>query len=520
MLDRTDYTFDARGPIGMSLSRPEIRLEADGFALVAEAVESALIASGAPIFRRGNRLVLPAEREVEDARGEPIAAVQFSEIGIDYLRELMERAAVFVAYSQRAKTWRPVKPPVDIAQLIMSRSAQWRFPEPIGIISAPTMGPRGEIFARPGLDPTSRLLLANPPRMPPIPERPTADDAGRALDELADLMAEFPFVDEPSRAVALAAILTVIGRGAFPLAPLFACSAPTPGTGKSFLWDLVSAIATGRSCPVITPGKGPEEMEKRIGGVFLAALPLVSLDNIVGPLASSLLCQALERPRVMIRLLGSSTVAEMDSRTIWFATGNNLRIVDDLTRRCLVAHLDTGLEEPERKQFKANPLVAIMRDRGRYVAAALTILRAYLAAGSPARVPRLASYEAWSDLVPSALAWCGYADPCTTMRSARADDPSFQHRHAVFAAWPSLSADDASALTTADLLGRAELVEQRDLKDALAAVAPGGAPPTGVEPTRLGKWLAANKGRIANGYQLLQGESRRGRSRWFVRGRQ
>jgi putative DNA primase/helicase len=158
-----------------------------------------------------------------------------------------------------------------------------------------------------------------------------------------------------------------------------------------------------------------------------------------------------------------------------------------------------------------------MRDRGRYVANAVIVLRAYLAAGSPGRLPRLASYERWSDLVPSALVWCGYTDPCATIRTARADDPSFEQRHAIFAAWPPGSADDHGALTTAELISRAE--PDRDLKDALAAVAPGGTPP-GIDPTRLGKWLAANKDRIANGYQLVQGKSRCGRSRWFVRTRQ
>ena len=202
----------------------------------------------------------------------------------------------------------------------------------------------------------------------------------------------------------------------------------------------------------------------------------------------------------------------MTSRTIWFSTGNNLRIVDDLTRRSLVCHLDSGLEEPERKQFNGDPLASIMRDRGRHVANALIVLRAYLAAGSPARLPRLASYGAWSDLVPSALAYYGYDDPCATMRTARADDPSFEQRNAVFAAWPPDSTDEDGALTSAELVKRAEA--NVDLKDALVAVAPGG--PSGIDPTRLGKWLAANKGRIANGVRLHQAKSRAGRSRWFV----
>jgi putative DNA primase/helicase len=498
--------------VGLSAERPLIRLNPGGFALVAEAVEEALIASGAPVFRRGDQLVVPVEWEVEGADGERTLAVQFREISIDYLRELMDRSAAFEVYNARSKSWRPAKPPTDIAQLILARSAQWRFEEPTGIIAAPTIGPSGQLVQSVGFDRSTRLYLANPPAMPPMSSQPTPDDAARALDELSGLLCEFPFVDEASRSVALAAILTVVARGAFPLAPLFAASAPTPGSGKSLLWDVVAAIATGRACPVITPGNKTEELEKRIGSVFVAAQPLVSLDNMDGPLASSLLCQVLERPRVMIRLLGSSTIAEIPARTIWFATGNNLRIVDDLTRRCLVARLDCGLEEPEHKQFDGDPLGTVMRDRGRYVAAALCIVRAYLNSGSPNRLPRLGSYGVWSDLIRSALVWCGCADPCQTMRTARADDPSFRQRYAIFAAWPQASSEDG-ALTTAELVSRAE--DSSDLKDGLIAVAPGG-PYGGIDPTRLGKWLAANKDRIANGYQLLEAKARSGRSRWVV----
>ena len=213
----------------------------------------------------------------------------------------------------------------------------------------------------------------------------------------------------------------------------------------------------------------------------------------------------------------SSTVAEIASRTIWFATGNNLQIVDDLTRRCLVAHLDTGLEEPERKQFNGNPLATIMRERGRYVAACpyrTSRLSRRRLAPLACRASQATSFGATS--CPSALVWCGYADPLNTMRSARADDPSFQYRNAVFAAWPPLSDNEDSALTTAELVERAEMDTDPALKEALLAVAPGG-PQGKVDGTKLGKWLADNKNRLANGCQLAKAKPKSGRARWFVR---
>jgi len=53
----------------------------------------------------------------------------------------------------------------------------------------------------------------------------------------------------------------------------------------------------------------------------------------------------------------------------------------------------------------------------------LIVVRAYFVAGRPDQAPKLASFEAWSDTVRSALIWLGEADPVDTMEVARADDP-------------------------------------------------------------------------------------------------
>jgi hypothetical protein len=70
-----------------------------------------------------------------------------------------------------------------------------------------------------------------------------------------------------------------------------------------------------------------------------------------------------------------------------------------------------------------------------YIAAALTIVRAYLAAGCPNQCPPLASFGDWSRLIRSSLVWLGYVDPVDTMESARADDPPRSNLQALVAAW-------------------------------------------------------------------------------------
>src|SRR4029079_3845618 len=114
------------------------------------------------------------------------------------------------------------------------------------------------------------------------------------------------------------------------------------------------------------------------------------------------------------------------NRTTLFATGNNIRLVGDMTRRSITSSLDAQLERPEVRRFKADPLKQVLATRGLYVAAVLTIVRAYIMAGQPNRLLPLASFEDWSDKVRSALVWLGEADPIDTIALARAEDPELQ----------------------------------------------------------------------------------------------
>ncbi len=78
------------------------------------------------------------------------------------------------------------------------------------------------------------------------------------------------------RAVALSGIFTAIVRGVLPTAPLHAIRAHTPGTGKSFLVDLASTIASGRRCPVIAAARPRRKPKKRLGALLRDAVPVVS----------------------------------------------------------------------------------------------------------------------------------------------------------------------------------------------------------------------------------------------------
>ena len=329
-------------------------------------------------------------------------------------------------YDARSRKWKDIHPPVDAAQVLLKRFGDWNFPVIAGIISTPTLRPDGTILQVAGYDPATQLLLIDPPAMPDIPEKPTRDDALAALKLLNDLLFEFRFDDDDgvSRSVALSAIISTVCRGAYPVVPMHMIDAPAAGSGKSYLLSTVSRIATGQPMPVLGAGKTEEELEKRLGAAVIHGQSLVCIDNVVGELGGDALCRQIEQPRPTVRILGQSTLVEIDARSItYFCNGNNIAIVGDLCRRVIGCRLDPKMERPEQREFKGDPEDMVMADRGKYIAACLTICRAYIAAGRPNRLPKLASFGGWSDTVRSALVWLGEADPVKSMDTSKAEDP-------------------------------------------------------------------------------------------------
>ena len=417
-------------------NRRVIRLEAGLYSQLAERVERSILEEHLPLYVGAVGLVYPAGRTVETAEGVSIIVTQLVPVSTPVMQQFMDLAARFERYDRRSHLWLPVKPPRDIADLILARRGFWLFPEVHGVIAAPTIGIDGNIVLVDGIDAKSKLLLAGIPTIE-MAELPSRDDAVVALEVLEGLLVEYQFSDEPSRSVALSMLITPLVRALVPLAPLHCVSAPVAGSGKSYLSSLASGIATGRYCPVIPPASKEEEFEKRLIGAMLAGSPIVSFDNVNGVLDNSTLCQALEQRIIEVRPLGSSKLVTVEHRTTWLANGNNIQIAQDLTRRSIMCRLDRNEERPELHEYQERPFEQVIRSRPKYIAAALTIVRAYIVAGRPQKLAPLASYEQWSDNVRSALVWLGCTDPCETMLAVRAGDSRLQQLGTLFAAWAS-----------------------------------------------------------------------------------
>lgn len=496
--------------------RPEILLRAGSLADTATMVEQALKAGGAPFFVRGE-LVRPVVDTLPAAHGRATKSPRLVRVDPDTVTDHISRHVDLQRWDARRNRYVPTDPPRLLAQTILAREGEWSFPKLTGVTTCPTFCPNGTIHSEPGYDPATGMLLLEPPAMPPIAERPTRADAEAGLRLLEGLLPGFPFADDASRSVALSALLTPVVRGIAPVVPLHAISAPVAGSGKSYLIDLASAIATGERAPVIAAGHNEEETEKRLGAALLSGQPIVSIDNVNGQLGGDALCQLIERPRVSVRPLGSSRLVTIESRATTYATGNNIQLTADMTRRGILCSLDPNMERPELRTFDLNPFETITADRGKFIAAALTIVRAYIVAGCPGALPPLASFEAWSTYVRSALVWLGCADPLATMEAARAEDPVTTSLRMVMHSWHQAVGDEAKKAGEMKALAEEHFGPGKsDLEQALIEVAADrfGA----IDPVRLGRFLLRHKGRIVDGLRLLGHDDGHSKQKvWSVR---
>ena len=283
-------------------AKPMIRVKAGELAEIATLAESAIIKAGLPLYRRGAVLVRPVVEEVDAAHGRKTKVAVLHPLGATHLRDLLARVVCWEKYDRRKRAWAVTNPPTDVAATVLARFGEWTFPPIAGILSTPTLRPDGTILCEPGYDRATRFYLADPPELPTIPPHPSKDDARAALALLESLLEEFPFVDDPSRAVALSVIITPVCRGAFSVAPMHVGRSPVPGSGKSYLNDVSAGVTIGQPCPVMAAGRTEEETEKRLGAALLAGQPLLSIDNVNGELGGDALCQAVERPVIVVCL--------------------------------------------------------------------------------------------------------------------------------------------------------------------------------------------------------------------------
>lgn len=426
-----------------------------------------------------------------------------------FVRDRVSRVAQFVGSRGT------VGVPKEIVEGICSRG-QWSPLRPLSAVATcPVMRPDGSIVSREGYDPVTGVLLRlYGIEFPAIPQNPSREDALAALEVFCELLCEFPFEGSSDRAVAVAAYMLPALRIAMPVCPGIGFDATAPGSGKTTCSRGVAALADGGAEALFAmPGEDEAEAHKVIDSALLSGNRALVFDNLTGPLRSETLCALLTAPKYSFRVLGRSETVLVQNSAVVLLNGNNLALIGDLSHRVLVSRLDPGMERPDRRTFEVTDFVAHVRARRpALIAAALTIARAYLAAGCPdvGHEP-WARYSDFDRLVRRPLLWLGEADVLLTITRAATVDPERQELAQLLAAVSDLRL--ASPITCQELAARLGEPGLDALSAALLAVA-GDAGRVSVR--RLGKYLARFAGRVVDEYRLVRHSSRRGVARWSV----
>jgi hypothetical protein len=452
----------------------------------------------------------------------PIGALTLAECNEIDLIYVLNRRCTWLKQNARFPDPRPTDFPDKAAKMILSKHGSG-LPVLKGFVCCPTIREDGSLLENPGYDEESGLFF-NPcgTEFPKIPEAPSIDDAREALSILKDLIKDFPFADNVSKAVALAEMMTAVIRRSLDLAPGFANDASTRSSGKTLLAKLGSLIATGKEPTLIIPTQNEEEFGKRIGAAFIAGDPIICVDNLDFALESRDLCVILTAAFFNPRILGQSKAPDVATNSQIIFTGNNLVFKGDICTRILMCRLLPDCEHPEERKFDRNLEVYTPANRGALVAAILTLIRAFLVAGCPGldSLVDFRTYSSWTKFVRGPLVWLGEVDPYESTRSIKEADPEKEEISSLLSAWYFANKHFlVDAMTVRDLCEfssnsywqlKNELwpAEVQQLHEVLLDIAPAGNGK--VNTTKLGNKIQKFKDRIIDSHRLTAiGSSKR-----------
>lgn len=480
---------------------PEIYVLPGQLHIAVDKAERALIDSDVHIYQRHDRLIRPV-RLPEGSEDENIirgkGALIIKSVTAPWLKEKFSIVAHWV--KKHGDEIMTINPPSICTTAYLSRVGDWNVPVLFGITQSPTLRSDGSILQELGYDPLSGILY-DPGAVvfPNIPENPTKEDAVKALTILASPFREFCFVDGSAKSVALAAVITALVPRMFKAAPLFAFDAPTAGTGKSLLAETIGIIGTGQTPAMMSQGKSQEEDEKRLSSSLLAGDPIIVLDNCDRTLEGDFLCTMLTQEFVQMRILGKSEVTRLPTRCLVIATGNNLVLSGDVTRRAMICRLDAKKERPDLIQFNFDPREETKEKRAELVTAGLIILRAYIAEGRPLiGLNKIGSFEDWN-IVREVLIWLGEKDPADTRERILADDPQKSELVDLLQLWWTALEDKRKTLAEIKIMGEQKnSVFMAELVTVLSAKSRSGT----FNTRSIGRFLTQHVDRIVGGFVL------------------
>jgi hypothetical protein len=186
-----------------------------------------------------------------------------------------------------------------------------------------------------------------------------------------------------------------------------------------------------------------------------------------------------------------------------------------MTRRCISIRLSPQCEIPAARTFKRPDLVGeVLMQRGRFVSAALTVIRAWIVAGRPkTRCKALASYGDWSDLCRQPLLWLGHADPTASVFEAMTEDPDREALARLIEAWYSIFGTTPAMVREAVRQTTFFGEDNVALREVLHEVA---GERSEINRRKLGWWIRRHAGRIVDGKRIIRARGNRSAEAWRI----
>lgn len=456
------------------------------------------------VYKRGGLLVrIGLEPVPQNGQHKMDRQAVMKPVTVNWLiRELAERA-MLQKWDVRGSSWVPTDCPTRHANTLVDGTDDTTFKHLTTLSTVPFLREDGTVCETQGYDEATGIFFAPSMQFPKLSEHPDHAEARVALDEILDLVKQFPFANEVSRSVLLADVLTALARPTLSKSPMVLYTASMAGSGKTLLASIANLIAYGHATNHPWPNGNEDELRKVFTSVLMAGDPVIVFDNIPNgaTVTSAALSQFVTSEEYADRKLGESERLKFINRTRIVLTGNNVTLASDNARRTIVCELLLNVESlRDRKvQFEHPSLVDhIKNNRAKLIMAGLTVLRAYALHAPSLSLQPLESFEDWSRRVRDALVWLGEVDPVAAVDYS--NDGSGELGLAFEAIYKAIDQNLQSRSKNFMANHLARLVaDDFALREALSTA--GCSEPS--SSNALGCWLRASKNRIAAGYQLL-----------------
>ncbi len=371
----------------------------------------------------------------------------------------------------------------------------------------------GKLIVEPGYDTDSQIFSVFDARKFEISE-PSIEAATVALKLIKDLLFEFSFKASHDESAALAAIFTAVVRPSIAFAPGFHIKASTSGSGKSYLCDFISAFAKPGDTKKVSYPVTSEEATKAILSLLISSPAVIEFDDMTNDwIPHGIINRMFTSEFITDRILGVSKTATVSTRTLILGSGNNVGPTRDLLRRVLTINIDQRSSSPATRSYSGTPVEDIREDRGRYVAAVLTIILAWKAAGSPrADVENIVTYGgAWADFCRHPLIWLGLEDPATALLDQVKHDPDADALLALMTEWHRVFGSNPTTVRKA--IASTQGFGNESLRDAICEfpVEERGS----INASKFGWILKKNVNRIIGNFSFQQSTAD-GRVAWMV----